>query len=344
MDKNNITYLLNNIGYLQILKSHINRILSENENDHKPIYMEMIFHSQMGGVLQASQIIKNICYKRINNSGFSDAKKEITFFLNKTQNSNKDNINCNFYKAGALTAVYIVNKPNDDEDFIMRVTDEQTVDINKYNFDINLGIKENIPNYLYYGPFKVGYERYNYSIGQKYNIIDDLRIETFDKRKLFFHNVLKLLSKLQNKNYFINDFKPANIAYDKKYNPILIDYDPKTVDNKTDFRVQTFLCYKHPRYAGTKQTVDGFVFIIFKLFFIDAFEQYPFMYDPPTRCHEIGNDKGMRNKIETLKAMIDVPLDFFEFLKNIIIDNKFNGLFGNNVPTYQDILDKFEKM
>ena len=38
MDKNNITYLLNNIGYSQILKLYINRILNENENDHKPTW------------------------------------------------------------------------------------------------------------------------------------------------------------------------------------------------------------------------------------------------------------------------------------------------------------------
>jgi len=343
MDKNNTIQLLNNIGYSQLLKSYINRILGENENNHKPIYLEMTYYSHMSGG-NSNEIINKICYKQNNNSGISDIGKTITFLFNTKQN-NKKHTDCNFYKAGTYTAVYIVNKPNNNEDFIMRVTERPSLDIEKYKKDIDLEIKENMPDYLYYGPFLVKDKQFYYSIGQKYNTIDDLIKESFDKRKIFFHNLLKLLSKLQNKTYLINDFKPDNIAYDKRYNPIIIDYDPKTIDTKTDILgPQTFYCFRETRYKDTKQTIDGFVYFIFKLFFIDAFTKIPVMYNPQTRCHEMNTPRKMRDKIKTIKANNDVPLDFFGFLKNIIIDDTYSGLFGNDaiVPTYQDILNKFE--
>ena len=68
------------------------------------------------------------------------------------------------------------------------------------------------------------------------------------------------------------------------------------------------------------------------------------MYNPQTRCHKMNTPWKMRETIKKIQANNDVPLDFFGFLKNIIIDDTYSGLFGNDdiVPTYQDILNKFE--
>lgn len=270
---------------------------------------------------------------------------------------------CDYYKKGSNTAVYIVKKNNIGEDLILRITINPNFEISKYRHDINLNIKNNLPDYLYYGIINVPKKiKYHYSICKKYHVMNDMIkddydyttniynytiIISFNDRWIFFQNLLKLLMHLELKDYLINDFKLDNIGYDDNYNPIIIDYDQDTINK--EIKTMTYQCHiiYNTTYVKSKSTLIGFTFFIFKLFFDKEFNTWQWIQDKKikNRSHYCFNFNNFPNIFKLVGKKLDVPDKNFHILKNIIQYevNRNYGIVSKYPQTYQEIYNYLMK-
>jgi len=300
---------------------------------HNPKQIDLTLKKIFSGGY-SSIVINEIC--NTTNSKIISDDGTVEFIFNDAKNISLEENKCNYFKAGSFTAVYVVRKPNDNVDLILRITTiEENIlfDIKTYNDNIKIGIKNNLPDYLYCGILTVNNKKYNYSIVKTYKVISDFVYETLANRKLFFKKLLELLAMLENKNYFINDFKPDNIGYDDTFNPIIIDYDAKTITRERE-GPQTFWC-NVTKYPGTKLMIDGFVAFIFALFFNDPFWDEPWNVNG---CHSM-YICGIIEAKKNLHKNPEVDQEYFDFLKDLIITNSTKGLLSNNPPTFNEVLN-----
>ena len=299
---------------------------------HNPINMDFTLHKLMVGG-NSIDVINGIC--NTNNSKIIADNKSIEFIFDDDKNTALIGENCNYFKAGSYTAVYVIKEPNNDVNLLLRLT---TIDsgimfeTDAYNDNKKLDITKNLPDYLYYGILNVGEKKYNYAIVKIYKVMDDMLLENINNRKLFFRKLLQLLMKLESKNYLINDLKPDNIGYDVEFNPVIIDYDSKTITQEIG-NTQSFWCPRY-LYDGPKQMIDGFIAFIFLLFF-----KSPFLVEPwfVNACHSrfICGIMEAKNELESLE---DVDFEYFDFLKNLIITDEKRRMLSYNIPTFAEIL------
>ena len=313
-----------------------NNILNTNEiMAHNPTKIDLMYKKIISGGT-SGVVIDGIC--DTTNAKIFSKDMSVEYKFNDTKNVSLLFGTCNYFKAGSYTAVYIVNKPNDSTDYILRVTtidSDILFDIKTYNENKKLGIRNNLPDYLYYGILTANDIKYNYSIVRIYKVIDDLKNESIDNRKLFFKKLLELLALLESKGHLINDLKPDNLGYDDKFNPVIIDYDATTV-SKIVADVQTFWCSKIT-YTGSKQMIDGVVSFIFALFFDGVFWTEPWHVEG---CHSRYTCGIIEAKNELIKKP-DVDQEYFDFLKNLIIIDSEKGMWSNNPPTFNEILQLY---
>lgn len=343
---------------------------------HNPTQLDLIYMGPIKGGSSTDTIV-DLC----NTVGdlLEDPTHKYTFTFVDDQNKqildgyHYKPLNCHYYNKGTNTAVYIIRQSGNPEDLVFRVTghpesgttlDAISFDINTYEDNKNLGITQNLTDFLYYGtltgtsrrPYYTNPFKHNYAIVKKYGVIQDLQTKGYMYRKLFFKKLIQLLITLEKQDYLINDFKPDNIGFDKDYNPIIIDYDATTI-SKLIQGPQTFhtnlITYgtKQP-FLKTKQTIDGFVAFIFILFFADyekTFLAYPWMLPSQISYTEIKhhatNPKVIYDAIGTVQKLNDVPDDDFTLLKQMIISSPkpyvYEGLDSENPPTYEQLYNNF---
>jgi hypothetical protein len=157
---------------------------------------------------------------------------------------------------------------------------------------------------------------------------------------LFFKKLVDLLKKLETQTYLINDLKRTNIGYDKDYSPIIIDYDANTISSTVE-QVQSFRCdMQYPElYSGIKQSIEGFVAIIFELFFETEFKPWKKPRNE-MNCH---NHEEIATLMSEIKKKPEIPYGLFGFLIKLIYTDKDDGLFSNNPSTFVEVYEKINK-
>jgi len=165
-----------------------------------------------------------------------DNKKLFKF---NTMLSEKDNIP--LFKSGTFTSFYIINKYNNNKDYILRC---YTMNDLKHILD-GKKIKEEYKSYdkylikiYYYGHiFLEQKNQWEYIITDKYYRAYEDREKLNNKNKFrYLKNIVILLDELYKKNLYINDLKITNIGWKNNYDliPIMIDYDEFTLLNFND--------------------------------------------------------------------------------------------------------------
>ena len=351
----NLHKILNQINSLNISKNNIDELTLFFDY---PIKMTLNFPKYKKNMIGSGvyEIVIDICYNKeilTKLIGKYDSKT-ITFIMNPNVrylhyspigNTAKK---CYIHKRGSFTLVYVINKENYPEDLILRITEEDTFDVNKYKQDIILNIKDNLPEYLYFGDFIVDNsgKKYFYSICRKYKVMDDMckikviagksestTLETFGNRWIFFNKLINFLVILETKNFLVNDLKMDNVGYDEKFNPVVIDYNFTTISQIIS-EINTHKCYKvNNKYNGTKHTISGFMTFIFALFFKSAYPN-AITYIGKYQCLDFNYISG---HLKNEQGQADVNKKYIDFLKMIILDNNGNGLIGKNIPTYKQI-------
>ena len=143
--------------------------------------------------------------------------------------------NCNFYANGGNAVVFYI-KDKEQQEYLIKIMKYSNLNIDEYlkyfNFKYNNDITQyplNIPKLYYYGKIsKDGkeYENYYYYITKIY--ATNFKILNFQYKINLLYDLLLLLKKTYDNEFFINDLKIANIGY-LENNIILIDYDINTI-------------------------------------------------------------------------------------------------------------------
>ena len=349
--------ILTNINAILERKKQINTTIEIEKQ--WPINIDLYYTSQQsmyGGL--SDGIIQQICYKNFLDGYFSGqhSKYGIIRFIVSKSNSTKVLNNCNYYNKGTYTAVYVIKNaidtpymPEKNNYLIIRITEEDSFKPVKYAKE-KKKFNKYIPKYYFYGKLnRTGLiKQYYYAIVHKYNDMETLLLQPIDNRKLFFKNLLIMLSYFESEKYIVNDFKFHNIAYDDNFVPIIIDYEDVTISPYSEYNKspQTYQCNKrYKNYEGSKMMSSGLVGIIIKLFFtsIDPYAPPLFTKD---RCHDVTNMTDIFKNIHVImKPQPDVTdKDFINFLKNSIINVNYDGLLADvnkKVPNMNELLMNF---
>jgi hypothetical protein len=110
--------------------------------------------------------------------------------------------------------------------------------------------------------------------------------------------------------------------------------------------VQSYRCNdSYPKlYSGIKQSIEGFVAIIFGLFFKTIFKGWK--KSKGNNCH---NHEEVSHLINTIKKRDDIydkddkRGTYFNFFKSLIYTGESDGLFSNNPSTYAEVYEKINK-
>jgi len=160
------------------------------------------------------------------------------------------------YNKGTYTGIYIITKNNESTEYIMRIVLHDPIhyletDKSKLEY---LNFKEYMIKIHYYGSINFKYKdvqknykgaeyrenndytvspnqidySFDYTITEKYNTDYYSGLSNVEKFNLFI-KIVKMLEKFRKYNRFLSDLKWNNIGLDENNNPILIDYDDKTI-------------------------------------------------------------------------------------------------------------------
>jgi len=324
-----------------------------------PILVDLTYYPnsniQNGGSIEL--YIIELCMN-LNNNPYIEGihnDKNIKFTFSE-DNKKKIIQKCLVYAYGSYTAVYIINDETNNE-FVLKLP--VIFDVDKYIEDQNLGFIDNLPTFYYYGNlhyYKISKGKQikaikpiRYAICKRYPDIITLRKLDFNKRIIFFGNLINLLYKIEGLNKYINDLKPANMSYDVNFNPIIIDYDKTTIYNTTkDIPNSYAYCYENHKSKFTEKKImlDGFSLFIF-LLFIDK-PSYPDSFNESIwHLHRSIDVKKCIVNIDNLRELQkeeSVPDIFFKFIKEILIDSDNKGLYGDKEIMFNEIKEKFDKV
>jgi len=160
------------------------------------------------------------------------------------------------YNKGTYTGIYIITKNSEPTEYIMRILSHDPThylgtDKSKLEY---LNFKEYMIKIYYYGSIKFKYNdvqknnkgiqynednnynvkpnqtdyNFDYIITKEYNTNYYSGLSNVEKFNLFI-KVVKMLEKFRKYNRFLADLKWNNIGLDENNNPILIDYDDKSI-------------------------------------------------------------------------------------------------------------------
>jgi hypothetical protein len=120
--------------------------------------------------------------------------------------------------------------------------------IDKYQSDLNISsdTKKYFINVLFYGTIKKNGKIFAYFIVPNYNTDRLLlnNLSSIEKKKSLI-NTIKMLQLFNYNNKFINDLKITNISIDNNLEPVLIDYDIDTIQDRPS---DIFGEYQHSYY------------------------------------------------------------------------------------------------
>jgi len=202
--------------------------------------------NQTGGESYSQRTIKNFNTKNLEEAKLTSP----TLSINFVDSENTLEIDGNkFFARGGSTAIYKIkikttlNNLDTDEVLIMRLIqqNEDKIEsylkefIDKYQSDLNISIntKKYFIDVLIYGNIKKNGKNFAYFIVPNYNT-DRLLLNNFSsiEKKKSLINTIKMLQLFNNNNKFIDDLKIANISIDNNLEPVLIDYDINTIQDR----------------------------------------------------------------------------------------------------------------
>ena len=222
-----------------------------NNVSHSRIYSPQrvdFISNQTGGEFYSKRTIKNFNTKNLQEANLTYP----TLSINFVDSENIQEIDGNkFFARGASTAIYkikikikttLINLYT-DEVLIMRLIEkkEDIIEsylrqyIDKYQSDLNISsdTKKYFIDVLFYGTIKKNGKIFAYFIVPNYNTDKLLlnKLSSIEKKKCLI-NTIKMLQLFNNKNKFIDDLKIVNISIDNNLEPVLIDYDINTIQDR----------------------------------------------------------------------------------------------------------------
>lgn len=267
------------------------------------------------------------------------------------KNNHKKENNSHYYAAGVYSGVYLITPENDlDNEYkkgdmlILKIHHMDNSVYSNYVNDSNIEYSSScfkIPKVYFHGKLLFTNSKgiiisyYYYSILKKYKIFDEIKILPFQSKLDYIINLVCLVKNVVNQKKIINDFKPDNIGADEKNNPVLLDYDSKTI-NDTITYVNTF-CGLYVKEKNKKTNYSGIIqfnkhpyfikkhFMTFSLFYVI----YEMIFKPKPGFYKY------------ILYSYDFEYNYLQYDKKTIFDNIQNELKNENIIVYQDIPSEF---
>jgi hypothetical protein len=238
----------------------INLIKNRIDNNFEKLDLEPDIDGIVGGYSRNVWPVFSEIYKLIKNTG-----KDTLIFKPIDRNSIRFNVikknsgapyldNTEpLYNKGTYTGIYIIKKNNEPTEYIMRIVShdpEHYLETEKSKLEY-LNFKEYMIKIHFYGSINFKYKdvqknnidienndytvssnqkdySFDYIITKEYNTKYNHGLPNVEKFNLFI-KVVKMLEKFRKYNRFLTDLKWINIGLDENNNPILIDYDDKSI-------------------------------------------------------------------------------------------------------------------
>lgn len=308
---------------------------------------------QSGGETPSDRLLTQLCDANITNGTvlydkYNNTNLQVTI-KDKLNSAKTKNNKCNYYAKGSLTVVYIVTINDDPNDYVLRVNyTDNKFGYDKYVRDAKLGIKKYLPKYLYYGELHFDGQGAVYTIGRKYNRVEEASFKSIVDKITFINNLIDFLTVIEDlepKNeWIINDLKSSNIAIRDDFMPIIVDYDATTINTKV--HTHSFTIYKDEKYKGSKSMADGFVEIFIKVFFgEDLFLLSAIFHNVKDNKNNI--ERYHKNNYKEIRAyfskkLIEIKNDIVERWANKIINQpdqskeEYTGLWSDNPIEFKE--------
>jgi hypothetical protein len=238
----------------------INLIKNRIDNNFVKLNLVPDIDGIVGGYSSDVWPVFSEIYKLIKNTGkntliFKPIDKSSIRFNVIEKNSGAAYLNGTLplYNKGTYTGIYIIKKNNEPTEYIMRIVShdpEHYLETDKSKLEF-LNFKEYMIKVYYYGSINFKYKdvqknnkdvedndytvlpnqkdyHFDYIITKKYNSDYYKGLSNAEKFNLLI-KIVKMLEKFRKYNRILTDLKWTNIALDENNNPILIDYDDKSI-------------------------------------------------------------------------------------------------------------------
>jgi len=205
-------------------------------NKINPSYIDLLLKPNLtGGNLDNVLVsISNIKNKYLEEK--SNKSDKLTFQFIDEYNTQKEK-NSNYLGKGVNTVVCAIKQIKDNNIYVIRIFERDLHSVQKiinhnYKNDKN-NFDKAIPNIYCYGRLLNDHDTNPTKVELCYMIVDlyhtNFNKLNFCKKIKIFVNLLELLKKAHEKNYFFWELKFDNIGYDNDYNCVMIDYDDHCV-------------------------------------------------------------------------------------------------------------------